>query len=427
MRITSIQGREILDSRGNPTVEVDVTLDNGVLGRASVPSGASTGSREACELRDGDQHRYAGKGVLRAVSFTNGEINQALSNFSVSDQTLLDERLRDLDGTDNKSRLGANALLAVSLACARANANARKMPLFEALNQGEPMVMPMPMMNVLNGGAHADNNVDIQEFMLMPIGASDFPTALQMGTETFHVLKSVLKQKGLSTSVGDEGGFAPNLQSNQHALDLLMEAVEMAGFKLGSDIVFTLDVAASELYRDGLYHLNSEDKVLSADQLIDYYANLIKNNPIVSLEDGLDESDWAGWRTLTERLGDKVQLVGDDLFVTNPRLLAEGIDNHIANAILIKPNQIGTLSETRQTIALAKQHGYRCVMSHRSGETEDTFIADLAVATGCGQIKTGSLCRTDRMSKYNQLLRIQEITSLGLYKFNAMLNFPLSR
>lgn len=417
MQIISIQGREILDSRGNPTVEVDVTLDNGVLGRASVPSGASTGSREACELRDGDLHRYAGKGVLRAVSYINNEINKDLVRFSVNDQALLDARLCSLDGTDNKSRLGANALLAVSLACARANANARKLSLFEALNQDEPMVMPIPMMNVLNGGAHADNNVDIQEFMIMPVGASDFPMALQMGAETFHVLKSVLKQKGLSTSVGDEGGFAPNLQSNQHALDLLMEAVELAGFKLGSDIVFTLDVAASELYRDGLYHLDSENKAFSADQLIDYYANLINNNPIVSLEDGLDESDWAGWHTLTERLGNKVQLVGDDLFVTNALLLAKGIERHIANAILIKPNQIGTLTETRKTIALAKQHGYHCVMSHRSGETEDTFIADLAVATGCGQIKTGSLCRTDRMSKYNQLLRIQEMAPLELFRF----------
>lgn len=417
MQITSINAREILDSRGNPTVEADVVLANGVCGRASVPSGASTGSREACELRDGDSHRYAGKGVLHAVSNINGEINRALVDCSVDDQALLDARLCELDGTENKSRLGANALLAVSLACARANANAQELPLFEALNKHEPMVMPIPMMNVLNGGAHADNNVDIQEFMIMPVGASDFSMALQMGAETFHVLKSVLKQKGLSTSVGDEGGFAPNLQSNQHALDLLMEAVEQAGFKLGSDMVFTLDVAASELYRDGFYYLDSEGKTLTADKLIDYYANLLKNNPIVSIEDGLDESDWSGWRMLTDRLGHQVQLVGDDLFVTNPLILAKGIENHIANAILIKPNQIGTLTETRQTIALAKQYGYCCVMSHRSGETEDTFIADLAVATGCGQIKTGSLCRTDRTSKYNQLLRIQGMTSLGLFDF----------
>lgn len=412
MYIEVIKGREILDSRGNPTVEVDVTLSNGVQGRASVPSGASTGSREACELRDGDAHRYAGKGVRHAVAFINGEINQALRDITVNEQALIDARLCELDGTDNKSRLGANAMLAVSLACARADANAKKLPLFEALNQGEPMVMPVPMMNVLNGGAHADNNVDIQEFMIMPVGAVDFPNALQMGAETFHALKSVLKQKKLNTSIGDEGGFAPNLRSNQHALDMLTEAIERAGFKIGSDIVLTLDVAASELYRDGLYYLDSEGKALSSDALIDYYESLLKNNPIVSIEDGLDESDWAGWKTLTERLGDKIQLVGDDLFVTNTRLLSRGIEEHIANAILIKPNQIGTLTETRQTIALAKRHGYGCVMSHRSGETEDTFIADLAVATGCGQIKTGSLCRTDRVAKYNQLLRIQELIAV---------------
>lgn len=416
MQIISIKAREILDSRGNPTIEADVLLADGTVGRASVPSGASTGTREARELRDGDSHRYAGKGVLKAVANINNEINRALMDYSVQDQALLDARLCELDGTENKSRLGANAILAVSLACARAHAKASQCPLYEALNQGEAMSMPVPMMNILNGGAHADNNVDIQEFMIMPIGASDFATALQMGAETFHVLKSVLKQKGLSTSVGDEGGFAPNLQSNQHALDLLMQAVEQAGLKLGSDIVFTLDVAASELYRGGFYHLDSEGLQLTADKLVEYYANLVNNNPIVSIEDGLDESDWAGWGVLTEHLGKKVQLVGDDLFVTNPRLLAQGIENHIGNAILIKLNQIGTLTETRQAMALAKQHGYRCVMSHRSGETEDTFIADLAVATGCGQIKTGSVCRTDRVSKYNQLLRIQESAALRLAK-----------
>ena len=412
MSIATIKGREILDSRGNPTVEVDVTLSNGVCGRASVPSGASTGSREACELRDGDVHRYGGKGVRHAIAFINGEMNQALHNASVANQASIDARLCELDGTANKSRLGANAMLAVSLACARADANNRKLPLVEALNQGEPMAMPIPMMNVLNGGVHADNNVDIQEFMIMPIGASDFPSALQMGVETFHALKSVLQQKKLSTSVGDEGGFAPNLRSNQHALDMLAEAVEQAGFKLGSDIVFTLDVAASELYHDGLYFLDSEGKKLSSEALIDYYELLVKSNPIVSIEDGLDESDWAGWKRLTERLGDKIQLVGDDLFVTNTALLKRGVEEHIANAILIKPNQIGTLTETKQAIALAKRHGYGCVMSHRSGETEDTFIADLAVALGCGQIKTGSLCRTDRVAKYNQLLRIQELIAL---------------
>lgn len=423
MYITSIQGREILDSRGNPTVEADVIFDNGIWGRASVPSGASTGRREACELRDGDAHRYGGKGVCKAVTAINGEINHALMHSVVNSQMDLDERLCALDGTENKSRLGANALLAVSLAFARADANARNLPLFEALHQEGPMVMPVPMMNVLNGGAHADNNVDIQEFMIMPVGAPDFPTALQMGAETFHVLKSVLKQKGLNTAIGDEGGFAPDLKSNQHALDMLMEAVERAGFRLGADIVLTLDVAASELYRDGLYHLDSEGKRFTSAELIEYYAHLIKNNPIVSIEDGLDESDWLGWRLMTERLGEAVQLVGDDLFVTHAQIVAKGIAEHVANAVLIKPNQIGTLTETRQTIALAQRNGYRCIMSHRSGETEDTFIADLAVATACGQIKTGSLCRTDRVAKYNQLLRIQAQASLP---YAAVLNMEMS-
>ncbi len=418
MLIKSVHAREILDSRGNPTVEAEVWLDNGMCGRASVPSGASTGSREACELRDGDSTRYAGKGVQLALTAVNGEINRALIKQPILEQEKIDALLRALDGTENKSRLGANALLAVSLAFARADALNKQQPLFKALHQDGPMTMPVPMMNVLNGGAHADNNVDIQEFMIMPIGASDFPHALQMGAETFHVLKSVLKQKGLSTATGDEGGFAPDLRSNQHALDLLIEAVERAGFRLGSEIVLTLDVAASELYREGLYHLDSEGKKMTAIQLVDYYADLVKNNPIVSIEDGLDESDWEGWAILTQQLGQKIQLVGDDLFVTNPKILAKGIENHIANAVLIKPNQIGTLTETRQTIALAKRHGYRCVMSHRSGETEDTFIADLAVATGCGQIKTGSLCRTDRVAKYNQLLRIQEISSLPYAGWN---------
>jgi enolase len=412
MRIATIHGREILDSRGNPTVEADVVLDNGIMGRASVPSGASTGSREACELRDEDLTRFAGRGVRIAIEHINNEIHHALSGMSVVDQERLDARLCDLDGTENKSRLGANAILAVSLAAARACAISRQMPLFESLHHDETMVMPVPMMNVLNGGAHADNNVDIQEFMIMPIGAPDFATALQMGTETFHVLKSVLKARGLNTAIGDEGGFAPDLKSNRHALDLLSEAVELAGFVLGQDLVFALDVAASELWRDGVYHLTSEGKTLTSDGLIEYYSELTKHYPIVSIEDGLDERDWAGWQRMTARLGQTIQLVGDDLFVTNPRLLQQGIDQHIANAILIKPNQIGTLSETRETIRLAQRLGYRCVMSHRSGETEDTFIADLAVATGCGQIKTGSVCRTDRVAKYNQLLRIQESTSL---------------
>ncbi|KTD25595.1 phosphopyruvate hydratase [Legionella maceachernii] len=413
MQIASIKGREILDSRGNPTVEADVILTNGEMGRASVPSGASTGSREACELRDKDMSRYAGKGVRQAVEHINHEINQALTGFSVKDQQQIDECLCRLDGSENKSRLGANALLAVSLASARAQANAARLPLFQALNQGESMSMPVPMMNVLNGGAHADNNVDIQEFMLMPVGAPDFSTALQMGAEIFHVLKSVLKKQGLSTAVGDEGGFAPDLKSNRHALDMLAEAVEQSDYKLGQDVVFALDVAASELFRDDFYHLSSENKKLSSSELIDYYSDLLSSYPIVSIEDGLDEHDWQGWQQLTARFGAKLQLVGDDLFVTNARILQEGITQKMANAILIKPNQIGTLTETRQAIALAHNNGYRCVMSHRSGETEDAFIADLAVATGCGQIKTGSLCRTDRIAKYNQLLRINESASIA--------------
>lgn len=412
MQIASIKGREILDSRGNPTVEADVILKDGTIGRASVPSGASTGSREACELRDGDMKRYAGRGVCKAVLHINNDINQALHGFSIEDQAALDKRLCELDGTEDKSRLGANAILAVSLASARAHANAIKKPLFQALNQGEAMTMPVPMMNVLNGGVHADNNVDFQEFMIMPVGAADFSSALQMGVEIFHSLKSVLKKQGLNTSVGDEGGFAPDLQSNRQALNILVEAVELSGFKLGEDIVFALDVAASELFQDGQYHIAGEQRCLTSAQLIAYYAELVANYPIVSIEDGLDEQDWAGWQALTAELGQRIQIVGDDLFVTNSSILQEGINQHIANAILIKLNQIGTLTQTRQAIQLAKANGYRCIMSHRSGETEDTFIADLAVATNCGQIKTGSLCRTDRVAKYNQLLRIEELVHL---------------
>lgn len=411
MRIASIKGREILDSRGNPTVEADVFLENGVMGRASVPSGASTGSLEACELRD-HESRYAGRGVFKAVAHINQDINCALRHVSVDDQENIDQRLCELDGTENKSRLGANAILAVSLAAARAHAQTTGLPLYASLNQGESMVMPVPMMNVLNGGAHADNNVDIQEFMIMPIGAADFPEALQMGAETFYALRSVLKKAGLNTSVGDEGGFAPNFQSNRQALDMLINAVELAGFSLSKDIVFSLDVAASELYREGAYHMASENQIFDSEQLIEYYTHLINHYPIVSIEDGLSEGDWAGWQRMTAAIGDQVQLVGDDLFVTNQHILQRGIKEKTANAILIKLNQIGTLSETRQTIQLATQHGYHCIMSHRSGETEDSFIADLAVATGCGQIKTGSLCRTDRIAKYNQLLRINEIASL---------------
>lgn len=412
MRISSIKGREILDSRGNPTVEADVILDSGAIGRASVPSGASTGSREACELRDNDAQRFAGRGVLKAVHHVNHEINQALRGTFVDDQLQLDAHLCELDGTENKSRLGANAILAVSLASARAFAAEKQLPLYAALQQEETMTMPVPMMNVLNGGAHADNNVDIQEFMIMPIGAPDFATAIQWGTETFHVLKSVLKKSGLNTSIGDEGGFAPNLHSNRQALDLLVEAVHLTGLSLGKDMVFALDVAASELYTNGYYHLASEQKKLTSDAFISYYEQLLNDYPIISIEDGLDEKDWAGWQQMTSRLGSRVQLVGDDLFVTNPAILAQGIHEKVANAVLIKLNQIGTLSETRETIRLAHSNGYRCVMSHRSGETEDTFIADLAVATGCSQIKTGSLCRTDRVAKYNQLLRIAEMSGL---------------
>lgn len=412
MHIQKIQAREILDSRGNPTVEADVILKNGMTGRASVPSGASTGSREACELRDNDPKRYAGKGVQKAVGHVNNEINQALHGQSVEDQENVDRVLCQLDNTENKSYLGANAILATSLACARARSLSLNQPLYIALNQNEMMSMPVPMMNILNGGAHADNNVDIQEFMIMPIGAHDFPTALQWGAEIFHVLKSVLKKQGLNTAVGDEGGFAPNIQSNRQALDLLSEAIEKAGFQLGEEIVFALDVAASELFNQGFYHMASENQKFDSQQLIEYYSNLVSSYPIISIEDGLDEKDWSGWKQLTISLGNKIQLVGDDLFVTNPKILQEGIAQGVANAILIKVNQIGTLTETRQAVRLAHENGYRCIMSHRSGETEDTFIADLAVATGCGQIKTGSLCRTDRTAKYNQLLRINEAASI---------------
>ncbi len=412
MHIASVIGREILDSRGNPTVEADVFLENGVMGRASVPSGASTGCFEACELRDKDAARYAGKGVQKAVAHVNEAIQSALKGMSVDVQTEIDATLCHLDGTPNKSRLGANAILAVSVACARAYATTIGRPLFETLNHDEPMMLPVPMMNVLNGGMHADNNVDIQEFMIMPVGASDFQTAIQMGTETFHVLRDVLKQKGLNTAVGDEGGFAPDLKSNRQALDLLSDAVLRAGFKLGEEIVFSLDVAASSLFSDGFYHLRSEGAEFDSRTLVEYYRELVQHYPIVSIEDGLDEHDWDGWSIMTTALGARIQLVGDDLFVTNPAILKKGIDAGVANAVLIKPNQIGTLSEARETMRIAAQNDYRCVMSHRSGETEDTIIADLAVATGCGQIKTGSMCRTDRVAKYNQLLRIASMTRL---------------
>lgn len=408
MKITSVKAREILDSRGNPTIEADVFLEDGSMGRASVPSGASTGSLEACELRDKDPNRYHGKGVLSAVSNVNNQINTGLKGYTAFEQEQVDARLCELDGTLNKSNLGANAILAVSLANARAHAHSIRVPLYQVLNQGETLSMPVPMMNILNGGVHANNQLDFQEFMILPIGAIDFPMALRMGTEIFHALKELLKKKGYSTAVGDEGGFAPNLKSNQEALDLLVDAVSKTNYKLREDVVFALDVAASELFSEGSYYLASEKKQLSSSELINYYEELCTNYPIMSLEDGLDENDRLGWKELTHRLGTRVQLVGDDLFVTNAQLLQEGISEKIANAILIKLNQIGTLSETMKAIKLARANHYHCVISHRSGETEDTFIADLAVATGCGQIKTGSLCRTDRVAKYNRLIRINE-------------------
>lgn len=408
--IEKIVAREILDSRGNPTVEADVYASGGIFARASVPSGASTGSREACELRDKDVARYAGKGVLKAVAHINTTIHNALVSHSLESQTAVDDILLKLDGTADKTHLGANAILAVSLAFARARAKAMNQSLVESLAGafGRKPRMPVPLMNVLNGGAHADNNVDIQEFMLMPVGADSMAKAIQMGTEVFHQLKAILKKQGLNTAVGDEGGFAPSLRCNQEALDLLCEAVQQAGYRLKDDFVFALDVAASEFYQGGVYHLSSENRSLDSAGMIDWYALLSAQYPIASIEDGLDESDWNGWFTLTNALGKKVQLVGDDLFVTNPALLSRGIEQGVANAILIKLNQIGTLTETIETINMAERFGYGTIISHRSGETEDSFIADLAVASGAGQIKTGSLCRTDRVAKYNQLLRIAE-------------------
>lgn len=408
-RIKNIIAREILDSRGNPTVETDVLLDNGIIGRASVPSGASTGEREAVELRDHDHNRFCGKGVLNACYNIHTIIRPAFIGKEVSDQKKIDQDLCELDGTPYKTRLGANAILAVSLAVARANALALGEPLFSTLNDGQPRCLPLPLMNVINGGAHADNNMDIQEFMIVPIGAPSFKDAIQMGTEVFHTLKSILKKQGLETAVGDEGGFAPSLKSHHAALDLLSEAVITSGYHLNKDFIFALDVAASELFEGTHYHLRSENKILSSEELIAYYQSLVQTYPIKSIEDGLDQSDWSGWQLLTKVLGNDIQLVGDDLFVTNTNLLARGIEQHAANAILIKPNQIGTLTETKQAIELAQKNDFETIMSHRSGETEDTFIADLAVATGCHQIKTGSLSRTDRIAKYNQLLRIDEI------------------
>lgn len=408
MQIQSITALEILDSRGNPTLEAEVTLDNGVIGRAAVPSGASTGSREAVELRDGDEQRYLGKGVRQAVAAVNGEIRDALVGREAGDQAAIDRAMIELDGTDNKARLGANALLGVSLAHAHAVAAANQQWLYQSLSCAErPPSLPVPMMNILNGGAHADNRVDIQEFMIMPVGAPDFSSALQAGTEIFHALRSILRSRGLNTAVGDEGGFAPDLGSNEEALELLMTAIVQAGYQPGEQIALALDVASSEFYQNGRYNLAAEGRSFEADGFVDYLAGLVERYPIISIEDGMDESDWEGWKLLTEKLGDKVQLVGDDLFVTNTEILARGIREKIGNAILIKPNQIGTLTETLEAIRMAQAAGFATIMSHRSGETEDVTIADLAVATDAGQIKTGSLCRSDRVAKYNQLLRIQ--------------------
>lgn len=411
-QITKIIGREVLDSRGNPTVEAEVFLDSGKWGRACAPSGASTGSREALELRDGDASRYLGKGVEKAVAAVNNDIQEALIGKNAHDQQAIDQIMFDLDGTENKEKLGANAILAVSLAVAKAAADDKGLPLYAHIAElngtaGE-FSMPVPMMNILNGGEHADNNVDIQEFMVQPVGASSFKEALRMGAEIFHHLKKVLNAKGLNTAVGDEGGFAPNLSSNEEALAVIVEAVEKAGYKMGDDITLALDCAASEFYHDNTYDLKGEGKQFDSNGFGDYLAELANKYPIVSIEDGLDESDWDGWSYLTGIVGDKVQLVGDDLFVTNTKILSRGIENKVANSILIKFNQIGSLTETLAAIRMAKEAGYTAVISHRSGETEDATIADLAVGTAAGQIKTGSLCRSDRVAKYNQLLRIEE-------------------
>ena len=406
--IKNIIAREILDSRGNPTVEAEVCLENGVKAFASVPSGASTGSREALELRDKDLKRYGGKGVLTAVNNVNTEIREALIGKDASDQAHIDQLMLQLDGTENKERLGANALLAASLAVARVSSLSRQQALYEYLKQYDQFTMPVPMMNIINGGEHADNNVDMQEFMIVPVGAPTFSKAVRCGAEVFHTLKKVLHKRGLNTAVGDEGGFAPDLPSNAAAVDVILEAIEQAVYKAGEDICIALDLASSEFYRDGKYHLASENKSLTSDEFADYLAAWVDKYPIISIEDGMDESDWDGWKVLTDKVGDRVQLVGDDLFVTNPKILQEGIDKGIANSILIKLNQIGTVTETLATIDMAKKAGYTAVISHRSGETADTFIADLAVATAAEQIKTGSLCRSDRIAKYNQLLRIEE-------------------
>ena len=407
--IVDVYAREILDSRGNPTLEVEVFLESGAFGRAAVPSGASTGEREAMELRDGDKSRYLGKGVLKAVDNVNNIIAEEVIGMEADDQVGIDMKMIELDGTEYKSNLGANAILGVSLAVAKAAADEAGQPLYKYIGGANARELPLPMMNIINGGAHADNNVDIQEFMIMPAGATCFKEALRMGAEIFHALKGVLKSKGYNTSVGDEGGFAPNLKSNEEALQVIMEAIVKAGYKPGEDVLLALDVASSELFKDGKYTLENEtQKVKTPVEMVDFYENLVNKYPIISIEDGMAENDWDGWKLLTERLGKRIQIVGDDLFVTNPKILKEGIQKGIANSILIKLNQIGTLTETLEAIEMAKRAGYTTVISHRSGETEDTTLADLAVAVNAGQIKTGSLCRTDRVAKYNQLLRIEE-------------------
>lgn len=406
--IIDIIAREILDSRGNPTVEADVLLESGVMGRAAVPSGASTGEKEALELRDGDKSRYLGKGVLKAVANINSDIADAIIGLDASDQGFIDQTLIELDGTDNKGKLGANAMLAVSLAVARAAAADAGLPLYRYLGGAGPMALPVPMMNVINGGEHANNTLDIQEFMIIPVGAKTFREALRCGAEIFHALKKLCDSKGYATTVGDEGGFAPNLASHEEALQLIMAAISAAGYVAGEEVVLALDCAASEFYRDGKYHLTAEGLALNSQEFVNYLANFADKYPIISIEDGMSEHDWAGWKALTERLGKQVQLVGDDVFVTNPAILEKGIEQGIANALLVKVNQIGTLTETLRAVEMAKRAGYASVMSHRSGETEDSTIADLAVATNCMQIKTGSLSRSDRMAKYNQLLRIEE-------------------
>jgi enolase len=428
-RISAVTGREILDSRGNPTVEVDVELDSGTLGRAAVPSGASTGTREAVELRDGDKRRYGGKGVLKAVEHVNTVLRQAVVGADPRDQAALDARMIELDGSDNKGRLGANAILGVSLALARAAASDARMPLyryFAGLSAARPEpVMPVPQMNIVNGGAHADNSLDIQEFMILPVGAPSFREALRYGAEVFHTLKKLLAERGLSTAVGDEGGYAPNLESNEAALRLILEAIEKAGYRPGHDVYLGLDVASSEFFRDGHYHLESENRAFTAAEFARYLADLAARYPIVTIEDGMSEADWDGWAELTRVLGGKIQLVGDDVFVTNTRILRGAIEKHIANAILIKPNQIGTLTETLACIDMATAARYASVISHRSGETEDSTIADIAVATPATQIKTGSLSRSDRIAKYNQLLRIE--AQLGEVRFAGRDAFPRSR